>query len=950
MAKQHFYSRVPARISMFNRADGFDTFAHSEGLDREFIEKELSAVYENKLAKKDMEAVRQGQMPKVYSQHCLRSGCLVQSCIQYLPKDYTGERSAYLCNTLVLTEQERELLSSRGNAPLNPEMFETDVSKFDFLSQQAEAASSYPEKTYIPCAAADPAALPSKYDPETLKSFILALLTVLCAKGKGIYFKLSQPDEEVSAEALELIGSVMQVIPYHLRKTVSFATYVTEPGQYAQVKMKAVSADCPEIPPAKGIFLDFATGLVTGMPGSEVVAKAPVNFFYSLLEDKAVRDEFLLFVHKAVQTLPSLEKLNMKTLSDLVFLFGGASGLYPQETILPSDEKVYELLCIYEKYREALGEEHRKNVYRCIERYPQHHAAIPKNVFSKLSRLYPGEVHSAKRMAMDAVLELIHTDIMRDKLFTFVKNNYDGEDADIRAAINANLCRVFYGGFLQPQILTFFSEHFSQEPEETQNAIFEKLMLTIRTDSVQPKILAFLEQNYESLSEGQKQLFYNTFYEMLPECDALAQQLIFLVNGKVEKESAQRKETLAEGLKRLLENDAEKQEHRLMPMLCKAPGFCCDTVIRLVFGPWNSREIFGEYLGQLAQKTVVEKTEELFHILDLTISMGEAAQRKLIAEFEGLFSVNLENTNLYHWLDADRIAGEHVQEGKGSFVYLFRMKVVQPAVTHRLAEVFDTRLRKDGLACIQQYVKTNEAVEKSQQYGPIGSFLRLQAAAEQQDTKTVFFCLQSLPRDETLRRDMASYIRGCLLNQRELPLEQIALYSMSVAYLTTGGLLSDGVYETCKEFCVGIQYQLQGAKVNAAKALKDGACAAAELLLGYWITAAGVSQEFGENFQEGLDGFLRAFVMDYGKGGNKWITAQLSRAPAQLMSKVRQSLVGIKPRTGSFLSKLLGKNRKFRRIGGRYLHFFLIKRYNRNRNLNRRQCNESERFLEGNRR
>ena len=51
MAKQHFYSRVPARISMYNRADSFDTFAHSEGLDREFIERELAPVYENKLNK-----------------------------------------------------------------------------------------------------------------------------------------------------------------------------------------------------------------------------------------------------------------------------------------------------------------------------------------------------------------------------------------------------------------------------------------------------------------------------------------------------------------------------------------------------------------------------------------------------------------------------------------------------------------------------------------------------------------------------------------------------------------------------------------------------------------------------------------------------------------------------------------------------------------------------------
>ena len=62
MAKQHFYSRVPARGSLYNRSDGFDTFAHSQGLSRDFVERELSAVYENKLTKQDAEAVRTGKV------------------------------------------------------------------------------------------------------------------------------------------------------------------------------------------------------------------------------------------------------------------------------------------------------------------------------------------------------------------------------------------------------------------------------------------------------------------------------------------------------------------------------------------------------------------------------------------------------------------------------------------------------------------------------------------------------------------------------------------------------------------------------------------------------------------------------------------------------------------------------------------------------------------------
>lgn len=75
---------------MYNRSDGFDTFAQSEGLEREFVERELAAVFENKLHKNDVALVRRDGMPPVYTQCCTKSGVLVQNCIRYLPLDYTG--------------------------------------------------------------------------------------------------------------------------------------------------------------------------------------------------------------------------------------------------------------------------------------------------------------------------------------------------------------------------------------------------------------------------------------------------------------------------------------------------------------------------------------------------------------------------------------------------------------------------------------------------------------------------------------------------------------------------------------------------------------------------------------------------------------------------------------------------------------------------------------------
>ena len=58
--------------------------------------------------------------------------------------------------------------------------------------------------------------------------------------------------------------------------------------------------------------------------------------------------------------------------------------------------------------------------YNVLKRYPNHHLEIPKMIFSKLAKLYPTDIIPAKKMAMDIVLELIHTDVMREKLFSFI--------------------------------------------------------------------------------------------------------------------------------------------------------------------------------------------------------------------------------------------------------------------------------------------------------------------------------------------------------------------------------------------------------------------------------------------------------------------------------------------------------------------------------------------------
>ena len=118
MALQHFYSRVPAKISMYNRTDSFDTFACSDGISRDFALKELAQVDDLKLTIQEIEKIRDGKMPPVFCQFPAPGGLTVQSRISFLPTDFSGERTSYLVHSLILEGKERDdlLFSPDANA------------------------------------------------------------------------------------------------------------------------------------------------------------------------------------------------------------------------------------------------------------------------------------------------------------------------------------------------------------------------------------------------------------------------------------------------------------------------------------------------------------------------------------------------------------------------------------------------------------------------------------------------------------------------------------------------------------------------------------------------------------------------------------------------------------------------------------------------------------------
>jgi len=828
MALQHFYSRVPARMSMFNRTDSFDTFAFSAGLEREFIEKELAAVYDNKPSKNDAALIRTGKLKPVYSQYFTKSGKFVQSCTSFLPLDYTGERSAYFTHILVPDEaEEKELLASSDNFLLNPDMFIKDISQFNLTDDSAKPDDNYPTMHYEPLASNGTDSL-TQYDSAMMKRLIFAMLNLACGKGKNIFISLPFKKDDYSKEALNFINTILQIFPYHLRRAFSFVTYTDDGTRYNGFNIRFIPEGVHEIPLAKGMTLHFGSKIAIGLSDEMVVNNnLIVDFFFNLIKNDAIRRDFLQFVDKAVTVEPLLKKANLKTMTELVFLFEQCSGLFNEKTILPTDTRVYDFICAYDRHRNALSEEYRAIAMKCLERYPDNHSPIPKEVFQKIARIYPNEPFDSKKVIMGVVLELIHTDLMRDKLFNFVKANYEYEGPVMRSDIALNLCRVYYGGFLQIQILSFFEEIFHNESEETKNTIIDKLLLTIRTPAVKAKIIEFFDKNYDAISQSQKERFFETFLEMLPECDSLTADLLKLVNGHIEKENSEILDKLGKKVYTILENDQRKKEPQLLKILLSVPGYCTLATLKTIFFEHAQHKIFINFVKEfnnISNKNKLILLEDIWNNFpDMDASVAERWANELCEDNQE----SKAKYNLFELMELEKALKKISNKSNSAKVFadIVLANKVRPAILKSLPDAFNTKIKKDGLKVTIEYGSNSDYLLNASEYVEIKNFAKLlECAKELKYEEMVEVCIAFA--NSNVKQGICDHIKSDILVSKEFKEEKFEFMKMELkvllSFVASGEIALFDIYSDC--FSATVEKLMSGENgVNREAAELEGA-------------------------------------------------------------------------------------------------------------------------------
>ena len=798
MAKQHLYARVPAKLSMFNKTDGYDTFACSAGITEEFAVKELSYVCDIKLNPDVADDIRSGKLSPVYSQFSTRDGMLVQSCVTYLPLDYSGERSTYMVHSLISGKEEYvPFFASFEDAVINKDAFLHDLSSFNVTDPSSKSDSSYPEKPLERVRCESQNWIAETYERDLLRRFVYSVFAAISGKIKGVFVALKDTSEPTSDGFIRFINSLFKVVPFHLRPALSFATRVINPAQFSGIKLKGIAAGIDTLKVPKCAAFDFESGAFTGVKDDDVNANIQaVDFICSLFKNDALRRDFLTFADKVVAASPSLGGTSLNSLNDIICLFRCGCGFYEEKAVLPSDAKLLEVLGVYESHRRSLPDDYRVTIMRSVNRYPASRIEIPKKIFAKLQKLYPKEIPGTKHVIMNAVLDLIHTDAMRDKLFAFIKANYRDEDDTAKADIIRHLCSVFYGGFLQTQLLEFFDECFGDSSGESRDEIISKILLVIRTKSLYDQITAFLNAHYGELTPENRSKVYDTILEQLPEGDELAYRLICFADGHIESENSEFVSSFDARLIKAVNKEQSRAKHPMFEVICKTSGHCSKAVAEYVFTECAGAKIYDEFinlqlLGSFAsQKRCVEYMSEFCGVNDAekAVTLSEkAAEVMLNAKTEYSLGELIETANEF-------------DGSSNAFMSLVSQKALCPLVSARLTDVF---ARTDGTLTaedVESFCERFAQIKKDAPYGVIENYLSFKSAVISAQNDEVFKYSEAFPRDKKLRSHIGAYAEKDIAEKvNESDVISYASFRFAVSYLKTGSFrIEDAFDELCK--------------------------------------------------------------------------------------------------------------------------------------------------------
>ncbi|RXZ80488.1 hypothetical protein EBB07_18215 [Paenibacillaceae bacterium] len=337
MIQQQMYTRE--RHGIFRSTEGYDTIAKSNGLDNQYIKKQLHpyCFYDSPAELTARGERNDDEYPKAMHLLRMENGDLLLGQSVFRAADFTGLRSTFFTHNFVMPGSYAEQAAHDYRSLLHADFADSyDIDQGSELQELLElpVRSAKPERKF-----ANPLAVLQEAGMDELR-FQQLLHAVMVAIGgrKKVYVALDVSASELSGHAIRLLDLIYGCLPYAYRAQLGFLTYAKEPQSRKSVHLTFVERG--SLRPGdrnieKDLTFDLANDRVMNveLAGTEA---SYLQFVWANLGNGDKLERFFQFAELMLHALPIERQTVAASYYELAVLFQveeGDNELYDMQKV-----------------------------------------------------------------------------------------------------------------------------------------------------------------------------------------------------------------------------------------------------------------------------------------------------------------------------------------------------------------------------------------------------------------------------------------------------------------------------------------------------------------------------------------------------------------------------------------------------------------------------------------
>ncbi len=414
LAYLHRYASVPGRLSLFNRCNGSDTYAKSGALSRQFIDAEILGKLKLKYTKQQLDLIDSDKQDDIYLKRIASDGSTVLTHMSFKTRDYTGEKSDTLIDSLVVSaEEELFAMSALDSGIVSLSAFEHSPLDNMISDTNATALNDCGEYVYELSQVSNLCDWFASAGARTVKSLLYMLLT--SKKGEDIY--AVYPASHITSRAHGVFGAVLleyfnkltAVLPAYVRRRITFAVGYMPGDTFkgCMLKMRALEGFTMPEGVCNAVLLTKDANYVNDIDAYYAVEHM-LDYLCSLYSNERARHYFAEFSYRVSSSVDEYAEFDSARFFDLVKCFGCIDNEQSMSDVMGDIKQVGVVLRTFLTVKSVLTEHEKLTMLALLMQYAELKAEPPSDILPKLFGAYKDETLPCRALiirALDAMLE-----------------------------------------------------------------------------------------------------------------------------------------------------------------------------------------------------------------------------------------------------------------------------------------------------------------------------------------------------------------------------------------------------------------------------------------------------------------------------------------------------------------------------------------------------------------